>query len=216
MNVLVSQQILEQSTQLLIKRALSKSQTYQEYTATVSQLAKDQKTTGAVQTKANIGYTELNDKRMKRWSKTLKFSVEDIAQIRTVNSKLLFLVITESWCGDAAPSLPVMNKIAELNPNIELKIVLRDENEALMERFLTNGAKSIPKLLILNKECNALLAEWGPRPSIATQMAHEYKKTHGKLSPEFKQGLQLWYNKNKGKNILEDLLSLLPLEHVGN
>jgi hypothetical protein len=43
-----------------------------------------------------------------------------------------------------------------------MKIVLR-ENEELMNLFLTNKAKSIPKLIVINKEGGAL-AHWGPRP----------------------------------------------------
>ncbi len=196
----------------LVKSAADRGMNYAEYRTLVQNLAKDGQTTGVVQSEANINYTQLNDRRMSRWDKTLKLSNEVQEQIARMEAKLLFLVLTESWCGDASPSLPVMNKIAELNPNIEFKIILRDENPELMDTFLTNGARSIPKLIILDKTKNQILGDWGPRPSIATQMAMEYKQQHGTLSPEFKKDLQVWYNTDKGKNILEDLLALLPLE----
>ena len=101
-----------------------------------------------------------------------------------------------------------MNKLAELNPNIDLKIVLRDENLDLMNLFLTNCAQSIPKLVTLDSESHEVKGEWGPRPSAATKMVEDYKTEHGKLTPEFKEDLQVWYNKDKGQNILEDLVSL--------
>ena len=198
--------------QELVKNSAAIGMAYSEYRTLVQNLAKNGQTTGLVQSEANINYTQLNDRRMGRWDKTLRLSDETKNKVSKMNRKLLLLVLTESWCGDASPSLPVMNKIAELNPNIEFKIVLRDEYPELMDTFLTNGARSIPKLIVFDKEQEAILGDWGPRPSIATQMAAEYKQQHGSLSPEFKKDLQMWYNKDKGKNILEDLLSILPLE----
>ncbi len=200
------------SEQERIKNSAIDGMNYAEYRTLVQNLASAGQTTGEVQSEANINYTQLNDRRMARWDKTLKLSQEVQEQIAGIKSKLLFLVLTESWCGDASPSLPVMNKIAELNPNIELKIVLRDEHPELMDVFLTNGARSIPKLIMFDKSKDQILGDWGPRPSAATQIALEYKQQHGTLTPEFKKDLQMWYNKDKGKNILEDLLMLLPLE----
>ena len=73
---------------------------------------------------AMINYTMLNDRRMKRWDKTVKVPQELQDRIAVFNEKTTWLVITESWCGDAAHLLPVMNKVAELNENIDFKIVL--------------------------------------------------------------------------------------------
>lgn len=195
-----------------IERAISAGMEYKEYRELVHQLAENRQTSGPEQLESLINYTELNNRRMKRWDKTIKIDEEVKAKIAKIDTKLTFLVLSESWCGDAAPSLPVMNKIKELNPNIGFKIVLRDENLDLMDQFLTNGSRSIPKLVILDEEKQEVRAEWGPRPSTATQMVQAYKEEHGKLTSEFKQDLQVWYNKDKGKTILSDLLELLPLE----
>jgi hypothetical protein len=48
--------------------------------------------------------------------------------------------------------------VAESDGKIDMKIVLRDENEELMNLFLTK-AKSIPKLIVINKETGG--AHWG-------------------------------------------------------
>lgn len=196
----------------LVKEGIANGMSYEEYRELVHSLAKHRQTTGEDQLESLINYTELNDRRMNRWDKTFKFPKEAEERILKVKSKLVFLVLSESWCGDASPSLPLMNKISELNPNIEFKIVLRDEHLALMDVFLTNGSRSIPKLIVLDEENEEVIGEWGPRPSIATQMAKAYKQEHGVLTAEFKQDLQVWYNKDKGQNILSDLLDLLPLE----
>ncbi|MEM0931756.1 MAG: thioredoxin family protein, partial [Bacteroidota bacterium] len=93
-----------------------------------------------------------------------------------------------------------------------LKILLRDENLSLMDKFLTQDARSIPKLIIWDKDKNDILGEWGPRPKVAAQMVQDYKKEHGQLSAQFKQDLQVWYNKNKGVDVLEEVVDLLALE----
>lgn len=196
----------------VIKESLHKSWSYTDYREKVHQLAVSEATTGEIQSEALIDYTQLNDRRMKRWDKTLKIPGEIQEKIIGLDRKLTFLVLTESWCGDASPSLPVMNKIAELNPNIDLRIVLRDENIDLMNQFLTNEAMSIPKLIIIDNDNEEVIADWGPRPSIATKMVSAYKAEHGKLTPEFKQDLQVWYNKDKGQNTLADIIDLLPLK----
>ena len=204
--------IEDKNTKTIVKESLLNAWSYSEYREKVSELAENGQSTGAEQTEALANYTELNDKRMNRWDKTLKVPTEIQQKIALLDQKLTFLVITESWCGDASPSLPVMNKIAQLNRNITLRVVLRDDNLDLMNRFLTNNAMSIPKLIVLDESNDRVLAEWGPRPSIATKMVENYKTEHGKLTAEFKEDLQLWYNKNKGQNILEDVVALLPLK----
>lgn len=204
--------ITEKETKALIKDGLRKAQSYSDYRAMVKRLASEEGTTGPEQTASYIEYTQLNDRRMRRWDKTLKFPVEAVEKIKAIDKKLQFLVLTESWCGDAAPSMPVMNKIEELNPNIELKVLLRDENLELMKRFLTKGAKSIPKLILIDQEANEVLGDWGPRPKVAAKMVQDYKEEHGKLTAEFRQDLQVWYNKDKGQNILNELIDLLPLK----
>ncbi|TAI47928.1 thioredoxin family protein [Flagellimonas allohymeniacidonis] len=196
----------------LVAEGISKGMDYTEYRDMVHGLAKNRATTGPEQLESLINYTELNDRRMSRWDKTLKISEELETKISELDKDIELLVLTESWCGDASPSLPVVNKLAQLNHKIDLKIVLRDENPELMDEFLTNGSRSIPKLIVLDKNKNEIIGEWGPRPSLATQMVEDYKKEHGHLTSEFKQDLQVWYNKDKGQNIQEDLLKLLTLK----
>jgi len=201
-----------ETTESLIQSALEKGMDYTAYRTMVTQLATDKATTGKDQTEALIQYTQLNDRRMNRWDKTLKIPSEFEAQLQKLDKDITFLVLTESWCGDASPSLPVMNKLAQLSHKIDFKIILRDQHEALMDLFLTNGARSIPKLLMLDTATHEVLGEWGPRPGLAAKMVKEYKEIHGKLTAEFRQELQVWYNKDKGQAILEELVALLPLK----
>jgi len=71
---------------------------------------------------------------------------------------------------------------------------------------------SIPKLIQQDDATKELTGDWGPRSKNATKLVTAYKAAHGSLTAEFKQDLQVWYNKDKGQSILTDLLALLPLE----
>jgi thiol-disulfide isomerase/thioredoxin len=193
----------------IISNSLNESMSYTEYRTLVSQLTEKNSTTGPEKTEALANYTALNDRRMRRWDKTVKISEDATTAIENSERKMTWLVLTESWCGDAAHIMPVINKVADLNNNIDYKVVLRDENEALMNQFLTNGGKSIPKLIMIDNKTNEVVNTFGPRPSVATQLVNDYKAEHGKLTPEFKENLQRWYNKDKGQSTIEDLINLL-------
>ena len=199
----------------IIRKALPLATSYEDYRQLVSELAQAGDTTGD-KTESYIGYTLLNNRRMKRWDKTLRLSEEQEKFINEINRKVIWLVLTESWCGDAAPTIPAMNKIASLSPKIEMKILLRDEHEELMDHFLTNGARSIPKLIMLDSISLDVLSEWGPRPAVAAKMVADNKQEHGKLTAEFREDLQTWYNRDKGQETLKELIDLLALVDIGN
>jgi hypothetical protein len=190
---------------LLVSNALAAGTSYKEYREVVSTLVTSKTTTGPNQTDALINYTKLNHARMKRLDKTTKISETHQAFFSNYQRKVTWLVLTESWCGDAAQSLPVLNKIALLVPHLTLKIALRDQHKQLMEHFLTNDTMAIPKLISVDDTSGDVLGQWGPRPSDATKMVADYKAANGSLSSEFKKDLQIWYSKDKGQNIIEDI-----------
>lgn len=195
----------------IINTSLAQAITYEDYKGLVKELVKNQSTTGPDKSEAMVNYTMLNERRMKRWDKTVKVSDAIRERLATFSGNVTWLVITESWCGDAAHVLPVINKLAELHNGIDLKLVMRDENECLMNEFLTNGGKAIPKLIMINNQTKEVVGTYGPRPSQVTKLVNEFKSLNGKLTSDFKEDLQRWYNMDKGQNTLEDLLKLLKV-----
>lgn len=193
----------------LVKAHLPKAMSYEAYIALVAQKAAENSHTGPTPSESLAQYTQLNDARMRRLTKTTKLSSAIENTFKNFKGKQTWIVLTESWCGDAAQTMPAMKKLADLTPNIEIKVLLRDENLALMDAYLTNGSRSIPKLIVLDEVLQEATHSWGPRPSKAAQMAADYKRVHGKLTPEFKKDLQVWYNKDKAQNTLEDLAQLI-------
>ncbi len=196
----------------LVHKSVGGALEYSVYREMVRELAERGAATGPIQEGPQIEYTKINDRRMARWDKTFEIPELERLKLEGLKGDLLFVVLTESWCGDAAAALPVMAKVAEASPALELKILLRDENPQLMDSFLTSGSRSIPKLILLDRKSNEILGDWGPRPRIATQMMEANRSQYGTITDAFKQELQLWYNKDKGQSILAELLELLGLE----
>jgi hypothetical protein len=203
-----TQQTINTKEQLLTA-ALDASISYETYREVVSNHVEKKTSTGPNQTEDLSNYTKLNDARMRRLDKTIKISESAQELFSHYEKKVTWLVMTESWCGDAAQSLPILNKIANIAPHLNFRIAFRDEHVDLMQYFLTNGGMSIPKLIAIDDTSKVVLGKWGPRPSIATQMVVDYKAEHGILTPEFKQDLQIWYTKDKGVSIVEDIGRLL-------
>lgn len=193
----------------IIQNSLKTAKTYSEYKEMILQLIKDGKSTGGDQNESLYNYTKLNNQRMKRLDKQTKLSESALTKAQRIQKDFTWLVLTESWCGDAAQTLPVINKFAEANANINLKVVLRDENEDLMNKFLTNGSKSIPKLIVLDNTSNKVVGSWGPRSEMASKMVSDYKEKNGKIDDQFKIDLQNWYNEDKGSNIEKELVDLI-------
>ena len=192
----------------IIANSLQKTISYTDYRALVRNLLAEGKATGPAQSEDLTNYSRLNDRRMKRLDKTIKISEEVMLAFQKLKQPQTWLVLTEGWCGDAAQNIPVLNKIAEATEQVDLKIVLRDEHLPLMDLFLTNGGRSIPKLIALDKD-NNVIDSWGPRPTTATKMAVDYKEKNGALDLVFKEDLQVWYNKDKGKSVQEDFVNLI-------
>ena len=193
-----------------VAKALFKSHSYSEYRKLVSDLLFDGKSTGNEQSEDLTHYSSLNETRMNRLDKTMRIPDENILKIKNLKRGYLWLVISEGWCGDAAQILPILNQMTIVSEDkIEMKIVLRDENEELMKLFLTNKKKAIPKLIIIDRETGSVLDSWGPRPKGATDLVNDYKKKFGVIDEKVKTELQLWYLKDKGLSTQEEVINLM-------
>lgn len=193
----------------LISEKLTHTMTYEEFRNLIEELLAENKTTGPNQSESMVGYTKMNTQRMKRLDKRMELSEAMIEAIDNLSGEHIWLVITEGWCGDAAQTVPIIQKIAERSDKITLKLILRDEHPELMDQFLTEGARAIPKLISLDKNTLEVLATWGPRPAPAQELLMEFKANADLTYDEFSLNLQKWYNRDKGQTTQEELLHTL-------
>ncbi|MNX35897.1 hypothetical protein D3C86_661710 [compost metagenome] len=193
-----------------VAKALFNSYSYSEYKKLVSDLLKEGKSTGMTQSEQLTHYSLLNEARVRRLDKTIKISEENVLKLHALDKQYIWLVIAEGWCADGAQILPIFDKMAlDSDKKIELKIVLRDDNEELMSHFLTNGARAIPKLIIIDRETGDVLADWGPRPKGAVELIQNYKKEHGVVDETAKADLQMWYLHDKGLSVQNEVMELV-------
>ena len=151
-------------------------------------------------------YIALNQHRMHRVEKTFALSEKLKQEIENLKSKTYWLVLTEHWCGDASQILPALDKIATASEGkIEMKLVYRDQNLKLMDQYLTNNGRSIPKLIQLDSDYT-VSGVWGPRPAVAQKLVTELKSNPA-TAENYANELHLWYAKDKQKAIDSELLN---------
>jgi hypothetical protein len=131
---------------------------------------------------------------------------EAVVRAAALPGRWHLLALSEAWCGDAVNTLPYLARLAELAPNIELRVAGRDENPDLMGAHLTNGSRSIPIVLALD-ESFVERGCWGPRPAElqawvlgpgkALEKAERYKE------------VRRWYARDGGRTTVDELLTML-------
>lgn len=185
--------------------------TFAQYLDFTRQLVAEERTSGPNQSELFVNFTKLNLRRMDRILKTLSIHHEQlIARVESISAQKRWIVLSEPWCGDAAQNLPLIHMLAERNPNIDLKIILRDAHLDIMDEFLTNGGRGIPKLIALNEKSEVDFT-WGPRPAQAQQMVEDYKAMP-EPKPDylkFAEKVQKWYAVDKGMMFQEELANCL-------
>ncbi|RFS26955.1 thioredoxin family protein [Chitinophaga silvatica] len=154
-----------------------------------------------------FNYAKLNWSRMHRWLKQATIAPETKSVVMAITQPQNWIVITEPWCGDAAHIVPFFELLSALNPMIKVDYQLRDSPPFLINEYLTNGGKSIPKLIIRNSDGKDL-GTWGPRPAECQELYNQLVAEKADFET-LKTELQKWYNKDQGKLIQAELTQLL-------
>ena len=190
----------------ILKTEHLKTYTYEEYRSIVEQLLELDMSTGENHSEDMLNYTRINVSRMRRLEKTAKLNQELCFALATTQPQK-WMVLVEGWCGDAAQSLPWIAEMANASDKIDLHILFRDKNLDTMDQFLTNGGRSIPKLIALNEQ-DEVVFTWGPRPQklqdIRTEMLEQNQSKE-----EINKAIHTWYPKNKGQELQREFLELI-------
>ena len=153
-------------------------------------------------------YYELGLHRMERTLKKYKVDADQLSKLKEKNFTGKILIISEPWCGDASATVPAVSKFFEAAGN-EVRIFLRDSDPTLIDQYLTNGTRSIPKVLILDEELN-VKNNWGPRPEYGNGLLKKFKENEDTYPrEEFYNDLQVYYAKNRGKDAIEEIINLI-------
>ncbi|AHF16397.1 hypothetical protein NIASO_16970 [Niabella soli DSM 19437] len=180
--------------------------TFQHYQGYFDEILKTVNPQPPYDNESYLQYTKLNWSRSQRWLKQNPLTTETVKAIAAITQKQQWAVITEPWCGDAAHIVPILYLMSALNDKIDFKLQLRDTDSEI-ERYLTNGTRSIP-ILIVRDEKGADLFHWGPRPAVAKKVYEELKEKKADFETA-KIALQQVYNADKSLGIQEEVSRLL-------
>ncbi len=129
---------------------------------------------------------------------------------RDLPDRWYLLALSEDWCGDAVNSLPWVARLAEAAPNVELRVLERDENPDLMDAHLTGAtSRSIPVVIAYDEDFREQ-GWWGPRPTELQQWVMEEGL---ELSTDERYArVRRWYARDRGRTTVEEILALLEAE----
>ena len=144
---------------------------------------------------------------MQRLDKTIVLSEDFKKTLDKITGDYLLLTLTEGWCGDAAQLVPLFACIEKYHPKLKLKILLRDEHPQIMEKYLTNGSRSIPKIICLDEKTLIEKFNWGPRPEALQSLVIPMIKS-GATKAEKSLFIQKWYNSDKTLTAQKELAPL--------
>lgn len=130
-----------------------------------------------------------------------------VAETAALGSRFHIVVLAEDWCGDAANSVPVLAKWAELAPNVELRILHRDGHPEVMDHYLTGTARSIPVVIVLDEHMEEL-GWWGPRPA-ALQAWSQKERDAGREKKGMYPEIRRWYAKDHGESTIREVLAVM-------
>ena len=118
--------------------------------------------------------------------------------------KLHLLALTEDWCMDTSNTLPFLARVAESVPGVDLRMIVRDANPEIMGRYLTNGARAIPVVLVLDENFREV-GRWGPRPSELQAWVMANKDVLPKAERLREQ--RKWYARDRGETTVREVLN---------
>ena len=82
---------------------------------------------------------------------------EDREAIAALEGKIKILVITEDWCPDSLRTVPVVARLVDGLPHVEMRVFLRDDNPDVMDQYLKRGQfRAIPVFAVFDEEMNEL------------------------------------------------------------
>ncbi len=181
---------------------------FSAYMQLSEQLVAEGRTSGPNQSEAYVYYTKLNLQRMKRLNKTVEVPAQLTELMKQKANNWRWITITEPWCGDAAQCVPVIEKLALATGGIQTHYILRDEHPAIMDAYLTNGGRSIPKLICLDEK-GAEVFTWGPRPAVIQEVMNRLKADGVTEIATIVEAIQKAYNDDKQQGIYQEFVALL-------
>ena len=154
-------------------------------------------------------FLETVESRREMWlalTERAKVPEDLVGRAREMPGPLRLLALAEDWCGDALNGLPVIARLAEEVPGMELRVLSRDENPDLMDAHLTDGtSRSIPVVMVLDEKYEEI-GWWGPRPG---ELQRWVLDNLDLPSAERYREVRRWHARDRGRTVVAELLEVM-------
>jgi hypothetical protein len=155
------------------------------------------------------------DRRREVWERSwTRTQIPDSLAARARGAgKLRILVITEYGCSDSGNSVPVLARIVEAAPNLEMRLVNAATGRPWMERYRTpDGRAATPTVLVLDDEFR-IRSAWVEQPKElqAFWLPIIARKESGERFGE----KMAWYTKDEGRAIMRELVEAIEAAASG-
>jgi hypothetical protein len=126
-----------------------------------------------------------NQERFTENESRVALDPETVRTFKSLPKPLRVLALAEDWCGDVVANLPILGRLAEEAPTLDVRIFYRDQNLDLMERWLNQGKyQSIPVFVFFDENFREL-GHWIERPASVTERRAAERKKIFAAHPEF-------------------------------
>jgi hypothetical protein len=130
---------------------------------------------------------------------------DQLDRMERIGGSWRLLILSEDWCGDASNLVPVLARFAADAPQLELRVLKRDEHPEVMDLYLTNGTRSIPLAIVLNEDGDAV-ARWGPRPDDLQEFVLRARRIDERPMSEIYKDIRRWYATDRGYTTIRELV----------
>lgn len=125
-----------------------------------------------------------NRDRLDAAESRLKLDPADVAAFKKLSKPLNVLALAEDWCGDVIANLPIVGRLAQESGKLNLRILLRDQNDDVMQHYLNRGEfKSIPVFVFLDDGFKDV-GVFTERPDSVTKLRAEQRKEIFAANPD--------------------------------
>lgn len=155
-------------------------------------------------------FIEAAEKNQEMWRsmyRRAEVPEEIVERLKKLPSPRYLLVLLEDWCGDAFNTVPAVARLAEAVPQLDLRVLRRDENLDLMDQHLTGTSRAIPVVIVLDETFEEI-GWWGSRPK-ELQAWFLSEEAQAMPKEDRYREMRKWYARDRARSALTEIAELL-------
>lgn len=154
-----------------------------------------------------IETTEANHDLWIAIARRARISADVVERLRALPAPRYLLALTEDWCGDAVNTLPFVARLADEVPQLEFRVLERDQNLDLMDAHLSGTSRAIPVVIVLDEHYREL-GWWGSRPEPLQRWVKSEESQQLETEDRYRE-VRRWYARDQGRTAMEEITQLL-------